>query len=265
MIAVVFAERPADQRRCHDGEIDRDIVELERVVNARISRRIQRAHLHGEVAFETTCTNQQKQKSDQEIGLGGHQEVAGGHQACPQRDGPCTTQRSIGEKTARDRRYINESRIQAENHRCQCLRRQRSIDPLQRSTKSDEADDMLDVTRQQQAMGHVKHQQSLHAVIRKALPELGCAQPPKSAWVTEKRVLSAPRLTGLGLDRIEQFNAIGHLVSPPWMTVAVVLQSLLVRTEGKKERSPALADKRLVDFRCPVIGVRDSGLTVPGS
>src|SRR5437764_1402780 len=58
--------------------------------------------------------------------------------------------------------------------------------------------DLLDMTRQQQVIDHVKRQQRLHGVIREALAGLGEAEETKPLRMTEKSAVVVGALFEIG-------------------------------------------------------------------
>ena len=163
------------------------VIDLEGVGPAQVLRRVQRPDLAREVALEAAHARQQAQQREQEREVERHQEMAGGHEQGAEDDGARATQPAVGDESAGDRRQVNQPGVEAEDGGGQRHVGQRPVvDPLEDGAERGEAGDILDMTRQQELLDHVEHQQRLHAVVREPLPSLREGEVAQPARVAEK-------------------------------------------------------------------------------
>ncbi len=83
--------------------------------------------------------------------------MSGRHEQRTDCDCACASQHTVSDQSAADRREINETCVEAENCRGECLHRKRpTINALEQVTKWTEPGDALDMSGVQQSIDHVK-------------------------------------------------------------------------------------------------------------
>ena len=120
------------------------------------------------------------------------------HRQRADHDGVALADPAVGDQAAEQRREIHEAGVEAEDLRGERLRRQRPDHRFDRGAEPGEPGDVLDVSRQQQLVDHVQHQQRRHAVEREALPRLGEGEIEEPFRMT--------RETGSGRARPRRFD-----------------------------------------------------------
>jgi hypothetical protein len=91
----------------------------------------------------------------------------------------------------RNRREIDEARIEAEDRRRERLRRERAIKSLDGRAKGPEPGDIFYVARQEQLLRHVEDEQGLHAVIGETLPALRECKIAEALGMAEESRIAA--------------------------------------------------------------------------
>ncbi len=112
------------------------------------------------------------------------------HQRSPDGDGVRAPKHTVGQPAPAQRRHIHKPRIEPENRARERLRRQRPIEILNGMGKRREAPHLADILRLEEIFGHIEHEQRLHAVIGKPLPNLRHGKPAKPRRVADKRGLA---------------------------------------------------------------------------
>src|SRR4249919_2319370 len=92
----------------------------------------------------------------------------------------------VTEPAAKDRREIDEAGVEAEDLRCQRLRRHRPERIFERCPECGEPNDILNMAWQQQLVDHVEDQQGRHPIIREALPSLGEGKESETLGMPEE-------------------------------------------------------------------------------
>ena len=179
-----FAERANDERRGDDAGIDAEVENLEGVGAPEVVGLVERADLAGDVALEHAATEDQTKEREEKCALERHEEMAGRHGERAEQNRAAPAEQAVGEEAAQDRREINAGGVSAEDGGGEGL-------PVESAIKREpaegfERDDVLDAPGQQEILDHVKDEQRLHAVERKAFPSLGEGEIPKSARMTEE-------------------------------------------------------------------------------
>ncbi len=190
--SVGLAESPRDERRDDHRAVDEQQIDLEGIGAPQVIRRIQAADLAGDVAFEESDTDQQARERDQEGHIECHQEMTGGHQHRPDRDGARLPEPAIGKDASGDGCQVDESRVQAKDGGRESDDGQgapAAVEPLQKGAQRGESRDLLDVAGVQQLAHHVEHQQRLHAVVGEALPAFREGQISQPSGMAHERVV----------------------------------------------------------------------------
>ncbi len=185
----LLGKAPGDDRRHDHRDLDPEHVELEGVGAAVVTLGVEIADLGSDIALEAADAHQQTEQSQQETGVEGHQEVTQRHQAGAQRDGLRPPQHPVCKQAAQERRRIDPGRVEAD---CVCRQgkgRQVAVDGLHRCPIGGKSGHVPDVWREEQLLGHVEHQQALHAVVGEPLPRLGERQIEQADGVAEEGLL----------------------------------------------------------------------------
>src|SRR5689334_4051930 len=69
----------------------------------------------------------------------------------------------------------------------------RSVDECDERLERAEAENVFDMSRLEQAVRHVEHEQCRHAIIGKTLPQFGEGEPAEAHWVADERDVAALR------------------------------------------------------------------------
>jgi len=107
------------------------------------------------------------------------------HQYAPEEDRVAAAEQPITDQTSQYWREVNQADVKAKSLRGERLDRKRSGDPFQKVPICLEADNLLNMPRQQQLVGHVEREQGDHAMKGNALPQLRARQCCKSTRVTK--------------------------------------------------------------------------------
>ena len=108
--------------------------------------------------------------------------MPGRHRQRAEQDRPAPSEQAISEKPAKDRREINARGVGTEDRRSEGL----SAQPAVKFPEGIERRDVFDVSREEEILHHVKHEQRLHPVEGEALPRLGEGEIPKPARMPEE-------------------------------------------------------------------------------
>ena len=124
-----------------------------------------------------------------------HRKVTGAHQERASHDRVALPDPPIRNEAAEQRREVDETGVQAIDLRCRRLRRQWTHDRFDGGAKTREAGDVLYVSRQNQLVDHIQHDQRGHAVKGKSLPGLGKCEEEKPFGMTKQGLLLCVRQT----------------------------------------------------------------------
>ena len=94
------------------------------------------------------------------------------HQYAPEDDRIAAAEYSIADQPSEYRREVDQANIEAKSLRGEPFNCKRSRDRFQNMPIGPEANNLFDVPRQQQLLGHVKREQRDHAMERNSLPQL---------------------------------------------------------------------------------------------
>ncbi len=115
------------------------------------------------------------------------------HDDGAQRDGIAPAQPPVGDQPAQHRRQVGKA-VEPDDDRRQAGDLHRAIDVLKGVMERLEADDLFDMTRQQQPVRQVQRQQGGHAVIGKPFERLGENQENQAERVAEKGLFALRRM-----------------------------------------------------------------------
>src|SRR5205085_3846295 len=178
----LFAKRSDDERRQDHAGIDTEIENLKGIGAPEIFRFVKRTDLAGDVPLEHSDPDHEAEKREQERRLECHQKMARRHGERAEQNGAAASEETIGEEAAEDRGEINESRVGAEDRRGERLTIQTQIKPAE----TGERRDMLDASRQEKILHHVKDEERLHPVIGETFPGFGEGKEPEPARMAEE-------------------------------------------------------------------------------
>lgn len=125
MIAVGLAQRAADQRREEGAEIDADIKDRKRAVDAVVAGLIEIADLGGDVRLEETVADDQQHETEEEQVRRHQRELADRHDDGADDDAVALAEPAVRNQAADHRRQINERGIIAVDQRGERLGRER--------------------------------------------------------------------------------------------------------------------------------------------
>src|SRR5437879_4695503 len=124
-----------------------------------------------------------------------HGDMTGTHRESADHDSIALSDPAVGNHAAEQRREVNETGVESENLRGECLRRERPDNRFQRSAKSRKSADVLYMSRQQQLIYHVKGEQRRHSVEGKSFPSFGEREVEETFRLTQEvRVAGARHL-----------------------------------------------------------------------
>jgi hypothetical protein len=115
-----------------------------------------------------------------------HRDMTATHRQSADDDSVALSDPAIGDHAAEQRREVNETGVESENLRGERLRRERPDNRFQRGTESRKSTDVLDMSRQQQLIHHVKDDQRRHSVEGKSFPSFGEGEVEKTFGVTQE-------------------------------------------------------------------------------
>ena len=148
--------------------------------------------------------------------------MTGAHRQGADHDTIALSNPAIGNHAAEQRREVNETGVESENLRGERLRRERPDNRFQRGTESRKSADVLDMSRQQQLIYHVKDDQRRHSVIGKSLPSFGEGEVEKTFGVTQEvRFAGARQLSfACGQRIVLALHLRGSLTDEPALLLA---------------------------------------------
>ncbi len=176
----------ADERRDDHGQLDAEKIDLEAVRPARIVDPVERADLACDIRLEAADAGEEQHECDQESGIHRQQKRADHHDDGADADGGGAPEQAIGDETAGQGCQVNQRRIELRRVRGERHLRLRAVHKADEAAKGAEAPHVFDMSGLQQVMREIQHQQRLHAVIGKTLPELGSREPRQTHRMAEE-------------------------------------------------------------------------------
>ena len=181
-----LAQRADDERRDQRTDVEREQIQAERARPPIILGIVEQADLRRHIAQHAARPGDDQHQRDQEQMLDRHRQMSGGHQQRADRHGRRFAEHAVAEPGAEQRGCVDQPRIQAIGLRGEGKIGHRPEHRGQRGAVCTEAEHAARMLGQQQIFGHVQHQQRLHAVERKPLPQLGPGQDAQPLGMAEQ-------------------------------------------------------------------------------